>query len=149
MFNAIERTKSCDILDFYGFLPLIQSALRVISISCNFKPVISKKNARLISAPTAPMDSYEAAQSLFPSLARPLQKYLRITRQQPRHTTEGILQHAALCLRHDAGPNAFLEKFLVPSPVMQVNYHYYFINTKKVNVHFMETILQVLVIYSL
>ena len=30
--------------------------------------------------PSSPLDSYEAAQSIFPSLARPLQKYLRITR---------------------------------------------------------------------
>ena len=49
--NAIERTKSCDILDFYGFLPLIQSALRVISISCNFKPVISKKKCTINFSP--------------------------------------------------------------------------------------------------
>ena len=32
------------------------------------------------TGPSSPLDSYEAAQSIFPSLARPLQKYLRITR---------------------------------------------------------------------
>ena len=66
------------------------------------------------------MDPYEAAQAIFPSMARPLQKYLRITRQQPRHTVESILQHLAICLSHDLSARAFVEKFLVASPVMQV-----------------------------
>ena len=66
------------------------------------------------------MDPYEAAQAIFPSMARPLQKYLRITRQQPRHTVESILQHLAICLSHDLSARAFGEKFLVASPVMQV-----------------------------
>ena len=35
--------------------------------------------------PSSPLDSYEAAQSIFPSLARPLQKYLRITRYFLEH----------------------------------------------------------------
>ena len=67
-----------------------------------------------------PMDPYEAAQAIFPSMARPLQKYLRITRQQPRHSVESILQHLAICLSHDMSARAFTEKFLVSSPVMQV-----------------------------
>ncbi len=66
------------------------------------------------------MDPYEAAQAIFPSMARPLQKYLRVTRQQPRHTVESILQHLAICLSHDMSARAFTEKFLVSSPVMQV-----------------------------
>lgn len=67
-----------------------------------------------------PMDPYEAAQAIFPSMARPLQKYLRITRQQPRHSVESILQHLAICLSHDLSARAFVEKFVVCSPVMQV-----------------------------
>lgn len=66
-----------------------------------------------------PMDSYEAAQAVFPSLARALQKYLRVTRQQPRHSVESILSHLALCLSHDLSPRAFLEPFLVTAPVLQ------------------------------
>ena len=69
------------------------------------------------------MDPYEAAQAIFPSMARPLQKYLRITRQQPRHTVESILQHLAICLSHDLSARAFVEKFLAASPVMQVLVH--------------------------
>ena len=71
--------------------------------------------------PTSPLDSYEAAQSIFPSLARPLQKYLRITRQQPRHTMDSILQHLATTIMFDMSPKAFLERYLVNSPVLQVS----------------------------
>jgi hypothetical protein len=69
------------------------------------------------------LSPYEAAQAVFPSLSRPLQKYLRVTRQQPRHTMESILQHLATCLSYDMSPRAFLEKYLVISPVLQVLSH--------------------------
>ncbi|XP_054271217.1 vang-like protein 2-B [Macrosteles quadrilineatus] len=96
---------------------------------------VKKRRARLITAaeeafthikrlhnepvPAIPMDPHEAAQAVFPSLARALQKYLRVTRQQPRHTVESILSHLASCLSHDLSPHAFLEPFLVPAPVLQ------------------------------
>lgn len=57
------------------------------------------------------MDAHEAAQAIFPSLARSLQKYLRITRQQPRHTAEQVIRHLAQCLTFDVSPKAFLERF--------------------------------------
>lgn len=69
--------------------------------------------------PAIPMDPMEAAQAIFPSMSRALQKYLRITRQQPRHSMESILQHLALCLSFDLSPKAFLEKYLVAVPVLQ------------------------------
>ena len=81
----------------------------------------SKSYFLAFSGPSSPMDPYEAAQSIFPNIARPLQKFLRITRQQPRHTMESILQHLANCLKHDMSARAFLEKYIVPSPVLQVN----------------------------
>ncbi|KAH6929673.1 hypothetical protein HPB50_004556 [Hyalomma asiaticum] len=65
------------------------------------------------------MDPTEAAQAIFPSMARALQKYLRITRQQPRHTMQGILEHLAQCLHYDLSPKAFLEKYLQSTPVLQ------------------------------
>lgn len=71
------------------------------------------------AVPAIPMDPQEAAQAVFPSMARALQKFLRITRQQPRHTVESILAHLANCLSHDLTPRAFLEPFLVPAPVLQ------------------------------
>merc|ERR1712218_685817 len=65
------------------------------------------------------LSPYEAAQAVFPSLSRSLQKYLRVTRQQPRHTMESILQHLSTCLQYDMSPRAFLERYLVTSPVLQ------------------------------
>jgi len=72
-----------------------------------------------IKGPSSPMDPYEAAQSIFPNIARPLQKFLRITRQQPRHTMESILQHLANCLKYDMSARAFLERYTTTSPVLQ------------------------------
>lgn len=95
---------------------------------------VKKRRARLITAaeeafthikrlhhdqaPAIPMDAHEAAQAVFPSLARALQKYLRATRQQPRHSVDAILTHLARCLSHDLSPRAFLEQYLVPEPVL-------------------------------
>ena len=79
-----------------------------------------------------PLSPYEAAQAVFPSLSRSLQKYLRVTRQQPRHTMESILHHLSTCLSYDMSPRAFLEKYIVTSPVLQVsdllliNYDFYY-----------------------
>ncbi|XP_039447196.1 vang-like protein 1 [Culex pipiens pallens] len=70
-------------------------------------------------APVIPLDPQEAAQAIFPSMARALQKYLRVTRQQPRHTIESILKHLAHCLKYDMSPRAFLEPYLVETPVLQ------------------------------
>ncbi|ENN78846.1 hypothetical protein YQE_04694, partial [Dendroctonus ponderosae] len=69
--------------------------------------------------PAIPMDPHEAAQAIFSTMARALQKYLRITRQQPRHTVDSILSHLANCLSNDLTPKAFLEPFLVSDPVLQ------------------------------
>ena len=65
-----------------------------------------------ILGPAIAMDPQEAAQAVFPSMARPLQKYLRITRQQPRYTMESVLQHLATCIGHDVSAKAFVERYL-------------------------------------
>jgi vang-like len=64
------------------------------------------------SGPALPMDSFEAAQAIFPSLARALQKYLRITRQQPRYTMDSVLDHLAMCVSHDLSAKAFVERYV-------------------------------------
>jgi vang-like len=64
------------------------------------------------SGSAKPMDPEEAAQHIFPFMARALQKYLRITRQQPRYTMASILQHLASCISHDLSAKAFLERYL-------------------------------------
>lgn len=68
---------------------------------------------------SSPIDPREAAQAIFPAIARSLQKFLRITRQQPRHTVESIINHLSLCLTYDLSPKAFLEKYFNTRPVLQ------------------------------
>nr|XP_037852270.1 vang-like protein 1 [Chlorocebus sabaeus] len=55
-------------------------------------------------APGEVMDPREAAQAIFPSMARALQKYLRTTRQQHYHSMESILQHLAFCITNGMTP---------------------------------------------
>ena len=99
-----------------------------------FERKVKKRRARLIAATDeaftlikringtekSSMETYEAAQAIFPTFSRPLQKYLRSTRQQPRHSTESIMDHLATCLSFDMSPKAFLEKYLISTPVLQV-----------------------------
>ena len=68
------------------------------------------------------MDSQEAAQAIFPSMARALQKFLRITRQQPAYPMEVILDHLSRCVSHDMSPKAFLEEFLSPGMWLNAKY---------------------------
>ncbi|GFO33727.1 vang-like protein [Plakobranchus ocellatus] len=68
--------------------------------------------------PAIAMDSQEAAAAVFPSLARALQKYLRVTRQQPRYTMDSVLAHLACCIAHDMSPRAFISRYLTQGPVI-------------------------------
>ncbi|KAM6419976.1 vang-like protein 1 [Pluvialis apricaria] len=70
-------------------------------------------------APGEMMDPREAAQAIFPSMARALQKYLRTTRQQQYHSMESILQHLSFCITNNMTPKAFLERYLNPGPTLQ------------------------------
>ncbi|MBN3298275.1 VANG1 protein, partial [Amia calva] len=72
-------------------------------------------------APGEVMDPREAAQAIFPSMARALQKYLRTTRQQHCHSMESIQQHLAFCITNNMTPKAFLESYLNPGPTLQYN----------------------------
>jgi len=65
------------------------------------------------------MDPQEAAQAIFPSIARSLQKFLRITRQQPQHTMKAIIEHLSIYLAYDLSPKSFLEKYFTTGPVLQ------------------------------
>lgn len=58
--------------------------------------------------PREVMDPREAAQAIFASMARAMQKYLRTTKQQPYHTMESILQHLEFCITHDMTPKVGL-----------------------------------------
>ena len=96
--------------------------MRETSAGETLSPLSRQWNSNLCSGSRKqPLSPYEAAQAVFPSLSRSLQKYLRVTRQQPRHTMESILQHLSTCLSYDMSPRAFLEKYIVTSPVLQVS----------------------------
>jgi vang-like len=58
------------------------------------------------------MGPQEAAQAVIPGMARALQKYLRITRQQPRYTLESIINHLSTCIKYDLSPKSFLERYI-------------------------------------
>jgi vang-like len=45
-------------------------------------------------------------------MSRSLQKYLRLTRQQPYFTREAIISHLSTCLSHDLSPRTFLERYI-------------------------------------
>ncbi|NXW08492.1 VNG2A protein, partial [Fregetta grallaria] len=70
------------------------------------------------------MDPREAAQAIFASMARAMQKYLRTTKQQPYHTMESILQHLEFCITHDMTPKVRRghgKRYLTAGPTIQ--YH--------------------------
>ena len=67
------------------------------------------------------MDAGQAARSLYPSIAKPLQKYLRSTRQTSRHNLQSIYEHLAKCLLYKLNARAFLEKFVNLDPILQEN----------------------------
>lgn len=77
------------------------------------------KRVQLERGPCVPMDPEETAQSLFPSFARPLQKYLRTVRLHHRYTMDGIIKHLAHCLTFDMTPKAFLERYMSDQPCVE------------------------------
>lgn len=78
------------------------------------------RKLKLERDPCLPLDAEDAAQAIFPSLARHLQKYLRTTRQQYRYSMDSILKHLAHCLIFDMSPKAFLERYIVDQPCVQL-----------------------------
>ncbi|XP_061565968.1 vang-like protein 2 [Cololabis saira] len=75
-----------------------------------------------VSSPKHPrevMDPREAAQAIFAPMARAMQKYLRVTRQQSYHSMESIISHLQFCITHNMTPKAFLERYLTPGPTLQ------------------------------
>lgn len=71
-------------------------------------------------APGEMMDPREAAQAIFPSMARALQKYLRTTRQQQYHSMESILQHLSFCITNNMTPKVTSSVTLVQDGGMKV-----------------------------
>ncbi|KJH42060.1 strabismus protein [Dictyocaulus viviparus] len=57
------------------------------------------------------MDLATAAQGVFACIMRPLNKYLRQTRQQPRHPAEAVTHHIERCLSMRMSYRTFLQRF--------------------------------------
>ena len=68
------------------------------------------------------MEAEEAARAIFPSFSRPLSKFLRVTRQQPRHSAEQTTRHLTECLSFDLSPRAFLERFFSQQETFEVSF---------------------------
>uniref|UniRef100_A0A0N5AEX2 Vang-like protein n=1 Tax=Syphacia muris TaxID=451379 RepID=A0A0N5AEX2_9BILA len=58
-----------------------------------------------------PMEALSAAQAVFSVIARPLNKYLKVTRQQPIHTANQVVSHIAQCLTLNFSAATFLQRF--------------------------------------
>ena len=70
------------------------------------------------------MGTDEASQAIFPTLARPLQKYLRTTRQQLHFPLESIMKHLSHCITFDLSARAFVERYIHDQPcVSHVDHH--------------------------
>ncbi|KAK6486978.1 vang-like protein 1 [Huso huso] len=91
----------------------------VVAVEEAFTHIKRMQEEEQKKAPGEVMDPREAAQAIFPSMARALQKYLRTTRQHHCHTMESIQQHLAFCITNNMTPKAFLESYLNPGPTLQ------------------------------
>ncbi|KAJ8388532.1 hypothetical protein AAFF_G00132460 [Aldrovandia affinis] len=91
----------------------------VVAVEEAFTHIRRTQEEEQKKTPGEVMDPREAAQAIFPSMARALQKYLRTTRQQHCHTMESIQQHLAFCITNNMTPKAFLESYLTPGPTLQ------------------------------
>ncbi|XP_048052998.1 vang-like protein 1 isoform X2 [Megalobrama amblycephala] len=91
----------------------------VVAVEEAFTHIRRMQEEEQNKSPGDVMDPREAAQAIFPSMARALQKYLRTTRQQHLHSMESIQQHLAVCITNNMTPKAFLESYLIPGPTLQ------------------------------
>ncbi|XP_062866566.1 vang-like protein 1 isoform X2 [Trichomycterus rosablanca] len=96
-----------------------RKARLVVAVEEAFTHIRRVQEEEQKKSPGDVMDPREAAQAIFPSMARTLQKYLRTTRQQHCHSMESIQQHLAFCITHNMTPKAFLESYLNPGPTLQ------------------------------
>ncbi|MGH0161910.1 UNVERIFIED_CONTAM: hypothetical protein FKN15_042448 [Acipenser sinensis] len=98
----------------------------VVAVEEAFTHIKRMQEEEQKAAPGEVMNPREAAQAIFPSMARALQKYLRTTRQHHCHTMESIQQHLAFCITNNMTPKAFLESYLNPGPTLQYSQNRWF-----------------------
>ena len=92
---------------FFLFLKFMRFDSRSYTLYTILSSLTSKP-----AGPSIPMDAEEAAQAIFPSMARSMQKYLRVTRQQPNYTMTSIMKRLADSVSKDESPRAFLQLYL-------------------------------------
>ncbi|XP_070400299.1 vang-like protein 1 isoform X1 [Nothobranchius furzeri] len=102
-----------------------RKARLVVAVEEAFTHIKRMQDDEQKKAPGDVMDPREAAQAIFPSMARALQKYLRTTKQQHCHSMESIQQHLAFCITNNMTPKAFLESYLTPGPTLQYNQNHW------------------------
>lgn len=91
-------------LDIYKHTARFSSSRLVVAVEEAFTHIRRVQEEEQKKSPGDVMDPREAAQAIFPSMARALQKYLRTTRQQHCHSMESIQQHLAFCITHNMTP---------------------------------------------
>ncbi|XP_030642952.1 vang-like protein 1 [Chanos chanos] len=96
-----------------------RKARLVVAVEEAFTHVRRLQEEEKKKPPGEVMDPREAAQAIFPSMARALQKYLRTTRQQHFHSMDSIQSHLTFCITNNMTPKAFLEKYLTAGPTLQ------------------------------
>ncbi|XP_061908131.1 vang-like protein 1 [Entelurus aequoreus] len=96
-----------------------RKARLVVAVEEAFTHIKHMQEEEQKKAPGDVLDTREAAQAIFPSMARALQKYLRTTKQQHCHSMDSIQQHLAFCINNNMSPKAFLESYLMPGPTLQ------------------------------
>uniref|UniRef100_A0A8B9UYB0 Vang-like protein n=1 Tax=Anas zonorhyncha TaxID=75864 RepID=A0A8B9UYB0_9AVES len=114
--RALQHSVSWVMLVYGQPLPDFKLVVAVEEAFTHIKRLQAEEQQK---APGEMMDPREAAQAIFPSMARALQKYLRTTRQQQYHSMESILQHLSFCITNNMTPKAFLERYLSPGPTLQ------------------------------
>ena len=93
----------------------VQSAFNQILVE-RYSPTSSKTSKTHSNNHNNLVDSNEAATVLFPSIARPLQKYLRTTRQHSHYSLASTTNHLSQSFKHGLSYRAFLARYTKKRP---------------------------------
>jgi len=66
----------------------------------------------VFAAVSSQMSGEDVVQAIFQQLERPLDRYLRVTRQKLWYSRDSIMERIDLFVRHDMSSKAFLEPYL-------------------------------------
>lgn len=102
--NAFQAVKHKSLLILKLLLFAVSPPRLVVAVEEAFTHIKRMQEEEQKKAPGDVMDPREAAQAIFPSMARALQKYLRTTKQQHCHSMESIQQHLAFCITNNMTP---------------------------------------------